>query len=127
MNVTAAVIRKNGKILICRRAKDDECGLMWEFPGGKQEGDESLKQCITREIREELELDIALKGIFTTSEYHYAAKRIFFTVFNAGIKGGQLRLNVHDEARWVFVKDLVNYQFMPADRVFVEKLLKETD
>ncbi|MCX7842150.1 MAG: (deoxy)nucleoside triphosphate pyrophosphohydrolase [Clostridia bacterium] len=123
--VTAAIIRNNDKILICQRASDDECAMLWEFPGGKREQGETLEECIVREIREELELDIRLLGVFAKSIYRHNDKEIHFTVYNAELSGGNLKLNVHNEAKWVTVDDMGNYEFMPADIEFVEKLIKE--
>lgn len=123
--VTAAIIRAGEKILICQRGADDECGMLWEFPGGKRENGETLEECIIREIREELELDIKVLSVFTKSIYHFNGKEIYFTVFNAVICGGQLRLNVHNATEWVTVEELAVYEFMPADIEFVEKILKE--
>ncbi len=120
--VTAAIIRKDDKILICQRAVDDECGMLWEFPGGKLEEGETLEQCIIREIREELELDIKVHGIFTENVYRFENKEIAFTVFDAEITGGVMKLNVHNAAKWVSVEELYNYEFMPADIEFVDKL-----
>lgn len=120
--VTAAIIRHGHKILICQRDEADECGMLWEFPGGKREPGESLEECIVREIREELELDIHTQGVFTTSVYKFNGKEIYFTVFNAEITGGVMKLNVHNAAEWVTIKELCNYEFMPADIEFVEKL-----
>lgn len=123
--VTAALIKNNDRYLICQRAEDDECPLQWEFPGGKLEEGETLEECIIREIKEELELDIKVNGIFTTNVYHFAGLEIFFTVFNAEIVGGSMKLNVHNDAKWVTLEEMSQYGFMPADIVFVEKLLAE--
>lgn len=122
--VTAAIICDGDKILICQRAADDECGMQWEFPGGKREPGETLEECIVREIREELDLDIKVLGVFTTSEYHFNGNVIYFTVYNAVIISGELKLNVHNAAEWVTVDQLQNYEFMPADVVFVKKLVE---
>ena len=121
--VTAAIIKDNGRYLICQRGAEDECGLLWEFPGGKLEEGESLEECIIREIKEELELDIRVLDIFTTNVYHFDSKEIFFTVFNAEIIGGIMKLNVHNDAKWVTLEEMLLYEFMPADIGFVEKLL----
>lgn len=120
--VTAAVIRDGDKILICQRTADDECGMLWEFPGGKREDGETLEECIVREIREELELDIEVSGIFANSIYHFNGNEIYFTVFDAKITGGILRLNVHNNAVWVTIDEMRQYKFMPPDTGFVEKL-----
>ena len=121
--VTAAIIRDGDKILICQRAEDDECAMLWEFPGGKREDGETLEECIIREIREELELDIKILGVFTTSNYHYKGNEIHFTVYNAEIIGGKLKLNVHSAAEWVTLGEIRGYEFMPADIEFVDKIL----
>lgn len=121
--VTAAIIKDNDKYLICQRGADDECSLLWEFPGGKLEEGETLEECIIREIKEELELDIKVQGIFTTSIYYFDHKEIHFTVYNAVIVAGQMKLNVHNDVRWVGLDELNKYTFMPADIEFVEKLV----
>lgn len=123
--VTAAIIHDGDKILICQRAADDECAMLWEFPGGKRENGETLKECIIREIREELELDIKVLNIFTTSIYHFSGNQINFTVYNAEVISGLLKLNVHNAAEWVTVEEIGGYEFMPADIEFVEKILNE--
>jgi len=137
--VTAAIIRNGNKILICQRAPDDECGMMWEFPGGKREPGETPEECITREIKEELGIDILVKDIFTRSIYRINDKDVYFTVFNAEIRDMDIKsnsekccennetkieLNVHNDARWVEIHELAGFNFMPADIEFVEKLLK---
>jgi 8-oxo-dGTP diphosphatase len=122
--VTAAIIKEHDKYLICQRGAEDECSLLWEFPGGKLEAGETLEECIIREIKEELNLDIKLQGVFTTSIYHFAEKEIHFTVYDAVIAAGQIRLNVHNDAKWVTVGELCKYNFMPADIEFVEKLIR---
>lgn len=122
--VTAAIIRHNDKYLICQRSAEDECGLLWEFPGGKLEDGETLEECIIREIKEELELNIKIIDIFATNVYRFNGKEILFTAFNAEIVSGSIKLNVHNDARWVSLEKLYQYDFMPADTVFVKKLAK---
>jgi 8-oxo-dGTP diphosphatase len=121
--VTAAIMWKGDKLLIAQRAEDDECGLLWEFPGGKLEEGETLEECIIREIKEELNLDIEIIDVFSTSVYRFNFRAIYFTVFNTRIVGGKLQLNVHNQVKWVEISQLKNYEFMPADIVFVEKLI----
>lgn len=122
LQVTAAIIRKDDTILICQRAKDDDAGLMWEFPGGKLEEGETPEQCIVREIKEELELDIKVNGIFAESEYHFN-RPVHFTFFEAEITGGIMKCNDHEAALWAPVNTLRNYEFLPADLPVVDRLM----
>lgn len=121
--VTAAIIRDGDKILICQRSGDDEFAMLWEFPGGKRENGETLEECIIREIQEELELEIKVLKVFTTSVYYFNGNEIHFTVYDAQIIGGMIKLNVHNAAKWVKADELPEYKFMPADIEFVEKIL----
>ena len=56
----AVIINQQGKILIDRRKQAGEMGGLWEFPGGKIEPGETIKECIQREIKEELDIQIAV-------------------------------------------------------------------
>ena len=120
--VTGAIIRKDGKILIAQRAADDECPLMWEFPGGKIEEGETPEECIVREIKEELNLDIRPTGEFMRTVYRLGKKRVPITFFDAEITGGEIRLNVHADVKWIGVDEIPEYGFMPPDAEAVKKL-----
>ena len=122
IEVAAAMIRDGDKILICQRANDDDCGMLWEFPGGKREAGETLEQCIVREMQEELELDIQVRGVFAKTSYPFNGRDIYFTFFNAEIVGGEMVLNVHNAAKWVCSAELGAYEFMPPDVEIVESL-----
>ncbi len=63
--IAAAVFRRAGKVLLCRRPEKpgDSCAGLWEFPGGKREPGESLEQCLIRECREELGIEVRPVGI----------------------------------------------------------------
>lgn len=123
--VTGAIIRKDGKILIAQRAADDECPLMWEFPGGKIEEGETPEECIVREIKEELNLDIRPTREFMRIVYRLNGKRIPITFFYAEITGGEIRLNVHADVKWIRADEIPQYGFMPPDARAVKKLFKE--
>ena len=63
VRVAAAIIRNaDGRILICRRGQGGSCAFLWEFPGGKQEQGENMEECLVRECREELGIEIAVRG-----------------------------------------------------------------
>lgn len=120
--VAAAIIREQGKILICQRGKDDELPMLWEFPGGKLEEGETLEQCIVREIMEELSLEIKVISIYEKTIYRFNQNEIHFTFFNVEITSGDIILNVHNDAKWISAEGMKNYQFMPPDIEIVQRL-----
>jgi 8-oxo-dGTP diphosphatase len=123
--VTAAIIRKNEKVLICQRKAGGNCSFLWEFPGGKLEVNETLEECLIRECKEELDIDIAVKDVFAKTSYQFPDQEIAFTFFNAELVSGTIILNVHNDYKWVLPKELSNYDFCPADVEILEKLVNE--
>nr|WP_276576443.1 8-oxo-dGTP diphosphatase MutT [Caldicoprobacter algeriensis] len=121
-DVAAAIIIKNNKILIAQRAEGQKLAGKWEFPGGKIEDGETPEECLKREIKEELDIDIEVDGFFGESVYTYGTETISLIAYKARFKGGQCKLKVHSRAEWVEPHELVNYDFAPADVPFVEKL-----
>lgn len=121
--VTAAIIEKDGMVLIAQRAVDDKLALKWEFPGGKVEPGESPEQCLVREIKEELNLDITINEYFATSEYHYDHGSIALMAFWCRLEGGDTMLRVHNAVNWVEIQELQQYDFCPADIPLVEGII----
>ncbi|MBN2753355.1 MAG: (deoxy)nucleoside triphosphate pyrophosphohydrolase [Candidatus Goldbacteria bacterium] len=118
IKVAAAVIIKGKKVLIAKRAKGDSHGLKWEFPGGKTEKGESLKACLKREIKEELDLDIKVGKKFEITK----SESIELTSYLCEITAGDIKLNVHEEYKWAEIRSLMKYDFAPADSGAVSKL-----
>ena len=125
IQVTAAIIHQKEHYLICRRAQDDALPLLWEFPGGKLEADETLEECIIRECREELDVDIQVLCEFGRTRYPHAGNELVFTFFEAEIIGGEIAVNVHEQIKWVSAGELKEYDFCPADCEIVEKIAAE--
>ncbi|HBR01455.1 MAG TPA: 8-oxo-dGTP diphosphatase MutT [Ruminiclostridium sp.] len=125
LNVAAAVIVKENKILITQRAKEDSFPLKWEFPGGKLEEGETPEECLKREITEELNLDIDVQNYLGSYAYPYETGDIRLIIYKAQIISGDMQLNVHNDAKWVTVNELKNYEFPPADTDLIEKLCRE--
>jgi len=121
--VAAAVMKQENRILICQRARDDDFGLLWEFPGGKLEEGETPEQCIVREITEELGLDIRVTGILAVTKHNDGEQDVHFTFYEVEIISGEVTLNVHETAVWAPLDTLTEYDFMGADRPIVDLLL----
>lgn len=122
IQVAAAIIHKDNKILICQRGAGGHCEYLWEFPGGKRDAGETPEQCLIRECREELGIEIGLKGIFAETVYQYPDRKIAFTFFTAELIQGEPVKYVHRDIRWVSPGELTEYEFCPADVSIVEKL-----
>lgn len=126
LDVTAAIIENDrGEILICRRQQDTDLAGYWEFPGGKTEKGESEEECIVRECREELGIEIGIKSIYAKTNYLYPDKWIDFTFYKAYIIKGEAKCYIHQEMTWVKRNELSKYCFCPADKEIIEKLESE--
>lgn len=126
--VVSAIIRKDNKILICQRVVDGNTAFLWEFPGGKREKGETLEDCLIRECKEELSIDIEVLSRFATSEYEYPDQKIAFTFFNANIIRGEISTLVHNEIKFVSIEEIKDYDFCPADTEVINNLyFKITD
>ena len=124
--VTAAVIEKDGNILIAKRKQGSRFAGKWEFPGGKLEKGETPEQCLKRELQEELDITAEVGDLFCSSEYSYTPEfTIRLLAYRATVISGVFNLNDHEEIRWVKPADLANYDFPEADRPIVEQLVKE--
>lgn len=125
---TAAIIRKDGKILIAQRNKDSKLEAdKWEFPGGKVEFLEDPKDTIVREIKEELDLVIRpLKEFGIISARFDKAGEQFHVVlifYECEYISGEIRLLDCQDARWVFAEELNQYDFAKADIAIVKKIM----
>jgi 8-oxo-dGTP diphosphatase len=124
--VTAAVIEKDGHILIGKRKRGKRHAGKWEFPGGTLEEGETNEQCLKRELLEELTITAEIGDLICSSTFSYASDwTIQLMAYRAAIISGTFNLNDHEEIRWVKPKDLVNYEFPEADELIIKTLLEE--
>ncbi len=124
-DVTAGVIRRGRRILITRRRADAMLGGLWEFPGGKVEPGETLEQCLTREIDEELGIRIRIERPLVAVKHAYSHFRITLHTFLCRHSGGRVQDLGCDEHRWVELHQLRDFAFPKADRVVLETLERE--
>lgn len=124
--VTAAVIEKDGTILIGKRKRGKQHAGKWEFPGGTLEEGETNEQCLKRELREELAVTVEIGDLICSSTFSYTPDwTIQLMTYRATIISGIFSLNDHEEIRWVKIEDLTKYDFPEADELVIETLLKK--
>jgi ADP-ribose pyrophosphatase len=124
IHVGAAVIKKDNKVLICQRAGGGSCAFLWEFPGGKLEPNESIEECVIRECREELGIEITVTGLLAETKYKYPDREISFTFYYSEIISGVIEPKVHKEVKWLNPSDLGDFEFCPADVEIALKIMK---
>lgn len=124
IRVTAAIIIQDHKVFIAKRKPPGRMPGMWEFPGGKIEYGETPEQCLKRELREELEIDVVIGDHIGTNLHQYDFYTVELLAYRAIIEAGEIKLNDHADMAWVEAKDLSRYEFAPADILFVEMIRK---
>lgn len=121
--VTAGVIEKDGKILIAKRKTGKCIGAKWEFPGGKLEECETLEECLKRELKEELDIEVEVGEYFATSRFFCSGIEIELIAFKAQYLSGEITLTDHEEVKWVSVGELSEYDFTFPDIPIVKKIM----
>lgn len=123
VNVVCAIIENEDRVLVVQRSENMKLPLKWEFPGGKIEKGESEEDCLKREIREELNLEIELVKKLTHSSFNYPNISILLIPFIAKQVGGQLRLNEHADFKYLKKIELLNLDWAEADVPIVKEYL----
>lgn len=123
VKVVAAVIRNGDKIFATQRGYG-EFKDGWEFPGGKIETKESSEEALAREIREELDTEIAVGEKIMCVEYDYPTFHLSMDCFWAEVVSGNLILKEHEAARWLTKTELDTVDWLPADQQLIEFLKK---
>jgi len=121
--VVAAIIRRGGRILICRRGAHQPHALKWEFPGGKLEAGESPREALVRELREELAISARVGNEVQQYEFCYPGKSPFLLIFYAvdDFTGEPSNCEFH-EIRWALPSELTTFDFLEGDVEFVKRL-----
>lgn len=121
IRVAAAIILQEGSVFATQRGygkwKD-----WWEFPGGKIEENETPQEALVREIREELDTEIAVRDLFDTVEYDYPDFHLSMKCYICTVVSGNLVLKEHEAARWLNRENLDSVDWLPADLDLIRKL-----
>ena len=123
IRVSAAIIKNHDdEILICQRGEGGPCQFLWEFPGGKIEEGESPEECLVRECKEELDIEVSVQKLFAHTAYSYSEKEFEFFFFNVSLDRGTPVVRVHNSVKWVKPDALKEHDFCPADVAIIEEL-----
>lgn len=119
--VAAIIVDSENRIFATQRGSGDWKDW-WEFPGGKIEPGETPEAALRREIREELDTEIAVGELLQTVEWDYPKFHLTMHCFFCRIESGSLTLKEHEAARWLAPDELSSVQWLPADWEVIEKL-----
>ena len=122
IEVSAALIFRAGKLLITQRHASSHLGGLWEFPGGKREPGETFEQCLVREIREELGVEISVGELFEEVRHDYPEKSVHLKFFCCRLLAGEPQPLDCAAVRWVDKTGLGSYEFPAADAQLLARL-----
>lgn len=123
IKVVAAVIHRDGKILIGQRRKTDSHGLKWEFPGGKVERGESAEGALARELEEELGIQARIGPEIARHSHEYPRGAIIRLIFFSVSRFfGEPQSLAFERIEWVDLLALTSYDFVEGDLAFVQRL-----
>jgi len=124
-DVVAAVIRRNGRVLIARRSEGKLSGK-WEFPGGKVENGENPKAALKREIREEFGVSISIKEFLDQSLFQIEENPFRLLAYFAEMKEDEIFPTEHDRIEWVLPGELLKYDLAGPDIPIARKLIRNS-
>lgn len=122
INVVGAVIVSDGRVLCAQRGLGGSLPGLWEFPGGKIERDEAPGDALVREIREELNCEIAIEDKITTTTHEYDFGVVVLTTFYCRLSDGTPEITEHEEFVWATPGELDRFDWAPADLPTVEAI-----
>ncbi|MCI9216479.1 8-oxo-dGTP diphosphatase MutT [Lachnospiraceae bacterium 42-17] len=121
VRVAAAIIKDNNRIFATQRGYG-EFKDGWEFPGGKIEENETPREALVREIKEELDIIIIVEKLIDIVEYDYPNFHLTMHCYLCTIVAGDLVLKEHKAARWITKEQLGSVEWLPADLELIEKI-----
>lgn len=126
VQVAAALIWQGDKFMICQRPVTKTRALEWEFVGGKAEKGETLEDALIRECHEEIGVTVKVGEIFTELDHVYPDITIHLTLFNCEIAEGTVQKLEHNDIRFITPDEIPQYNFCPADKEILEKIIRES-
>lgn len=122
IEVAAGLVFREGKLLITQRQTGAHLGGLWEFPGGKREPNETFEECLVRELREELGIEVEVGEMVESLSHAYPEKTVLLKFFRCRWKQNEPRALDCLDLKWVSAAELGNYEFPAADARLLEML-----
>ncbi|HHY83936.1 MAG TPA: 8-oxo-dGTP diphosphatase MutT [Verrucomicrobia bacterium] len=122
IEVAAGLVFRNGRLLITRRPAEAHLGGLWEFPGGKREHGESFEECLKRELREELGIDVETAEAVDSITHSYPERTVHLRFFRCIWVRNEPRAIGCPEFRWVTASELDEFAFPAADARLLDRL-----
>ncbi len=123
--VAAAIIVHDGKILLAKRRDDVPYPLLWEFPGGKVDAGEDPRDCVVREIREELAIEIAVEAIYDVVFHRYPERHVLVLAYRCRWLSGEIHDLEVAEHYWADPAEIASFALLPADISLARKISEE--
>jgi 8-oxo-dGTP diphosphatase len=125
ITVAAGILKQGQRILICQRKRTGAFPLQWEFPGGKVEAGEDTRTCLKRELREELAIESDIGPEVSAFQYTYPnGFQVNLVFFQVKRHVGEMFNQAFEQIRWVEPHELLNYDFLEADRELVARIAR---
>ncbi|HKS37268.1 MAG TPA: (deoxy)nucleoside triphosphate pyrophosphohydrolase, partial [Verrucomicrobiae bacterium] len=115
IDVAAGLVFRKGKLLIAQRRQGVHLGGLWEFPGGKREVGESFQDCLRRELREEVGIDVKIGALLGTVTHAYPEKTVHLKFYRCELRRQEPRALGCDAIAWVGPDELGQFRFPAAD------------
>jgi 8-oxo-dGTP diphosphatase len=127
IDVAAALVFRDGKLLITQRHADAHLGGLWEFPGGKREPNETFEDCLARELREELGIEVAVGELVEKLTHAYPEKTVHLRFYRCRWIQHEAQPLECPAFQWVNAAELKDYAFPAADARLLDKLRNDTE
>lgn|SRR5260221_9594753 len=127
IEVAAALIFRQGKLLITQRHPQAHLGGLWEFPGGKRETGETFEHCLARELEEELGVEVDILGEIESVTHEYPEKIVHLKFFRCVLNKNEPKRLGCPDFRWITREQLAHYAFPAADARLVSRLQQSAE
>ena len=122
IDVAAGLVFRQGRVLITQRRPGEHLAGLWEFPGGKRESRETFPECLRRELREELGIDVEVQELIETLVHRYPEKAVRLEFYRCTLVGRDPQPLGCQALAWVTAEELARYGFPPADARLLDRL-----